>query len=377
MMPSQIKICYAIPSLNLGGSEKLILTLIKNLSPDFSPTLWTWQGEGPLKKEVENLGIPYFFKPLRNNKFDFISTFKVARFLKSKQFDLLDIWSYEMPYWEMVAGKLAKIPKLVNARQSLGFWRTKRSPFWAYLGRKWIDQFIAISPRVGEDLMFEEQVKFDKISVIPNFIDLPELKKYHSNAVRRRWKFRPTEKVIGNISNLRRVKGLNYFIDTAALVLKKKRAKIVIVGSGRLESELRRRARQLKIADQVIFTGSVANPYEIIPAFDVLVSSSLSEGFGMTILEGWAFEKPIIYTRCGGPEDIIDNGINGFLVPAKDPQKMARKIIELLDKPDLALAMGKAGKKKLKDNYSAKRCIGQYEKVYRELYRRGKNLKND
>ena len=207
--------------------------------------------------------------------------------------------------------------------------------------------------------------------MIPNFLDLSSVGPPSAKAIRKRWRLADDEVVVGNISNLRPVKGLEYFLQSAALVFKKRPAKFVIVGSGRLEVKLQKLACDLGINQAVLFTGSIANPEEIIPAFDVLASSSLSEGFGMTILEGWAFGKPVVCTRCGGPENIIDNGRNGFLVPVKNPRVMAQKIITLLDRPQLAIALGRAGKRKLEKNYTVKQCVKKYEAVYRKLYEQG------
>lgn len=368
MIREKYKICFAIPSLNIGGSEKILISLASNLSSDFSPLIWAWQGEGLLKKEIEKAKIPYFFFILKKHKFDFFSVFQAAEILKKEKIDIFDSWSYGTPFWDLITAKIAKIPKIIHTRHSLGFWRIKRYFLNAYFERRLVDRFVAISEAIKEDLKKEEKIPDKKIEVIPDFLDLKEIKKQDQEKVKKKWKIKKDEKVIGNISRLDPIKGLKYFLEVAFFVLRRRRrTKFILVGSGKLEKELKDLAKKLKIEKEVIFSGSIINPYEILPCFDILVSSSLSEGFGLNILEAWAYDIPVIFTKCGGPEEIIDDGKNGFLVKKREPNEIAKKILYLLENPFLAKKMGKAGRKKLEEKYSAEKCVKKYEKVYEEM----------
>ncbi|HEY9769103.1 MAG TPA: glycosyltransferase family 4 protein [Coleofasciculaceae cyanobacterium] len=107
------------------------------------------------------------------------------------------------------------------------------------------------------------------------------------------------------------------------------------------------------LASQVIFTGSLAQP-ELLPYYqnaDVLINPSLSEAFGMTLVEAMATQTPVIATKIGGMPEIVDDRVNGLLVEPANPQALADAAVELIADPDRAREMGKAGRKKVLQRY--------------------------
>ena len=95
----------------------------------------------------------------------------------------------------------------------------------------------------------------------------------------------------------------------------------------------------------VHFLGKRNDVPAIISNLDVSVMSSTSEGFSNVILESMAFGKPVVSTNVGGSPEMVVNGVTGYFVPPGDPQAMAKAIIDLLQDPNKAIAMGSAGKK--------------------------------
>jgi glycosyltransferase involved in cell wall biosynthesis len=90
---------------------------------------------------------------------------------------------------------------------------------------------------------------------------------------------------------------------------------------------------------------------------NVLVLPSLSESFGMVLLEAMACKKPVIGSNVGGIPYVIDNDQNGLLVPPKDPQALADAIIKILTNPQLAKKMGEEGYEKVMKNFTWEKQI--------------------
>jgi glycosyltransferase involved in cell wall biosynthesis len=137
----------------------------------------------------------------------------------------------------------------------------------------------------------------------------------------------------------------------------------VIVGDGDDRPRLESLARALGVADHVVFTGEIndselAALYRrselfVLPARTLVGSPNpKGEGFGIVFLEAMAFGKPVVGPRYGAPAEIIREGQNGLLVDPEDPASVARALSRLLADPDVAVAMGKAGRNYVRANYS-------------------------
>lgn len=121
-------------------------------------------------------------------------------------------------------------------------------------------------------------------------------------------------------------------LQALAIVSKKISCCLFLIGEGELQEDLRLKARQLGVDGIVYFVGWQDNPYSIMSHCDVFVLSSLWEGFPNALLEAMAVGLPVISTRCpSGPEEILDYGKYGMLVPPGDPEAMALAVAQFAD----------------------------------------------
>ena len=123
----------------------------------------------------------------------------------------------------------------------------------------------------------------------------------------------------------------------------------------------------------MIFTGFRSNIKEILSAINILVIPSLLEDFPMIILEAMAMAmaKPIIATNIDGITEQITDGVNGILVPPKDPSALANAVMRVLNDKEFARTMGLAARKKVEQEFSVEKMITETEKVYLSLLRAG------
>ncbi len=107
------------------------------------------------------------------------------------------------------------------------------------------------------------------------------------------------------------------------------------------------------LVQQVIFTGSLPQP-QLLPYYqkaDVVINPSLSEAFGMSLIEAMATQTPVVATKIGGMPEIVNDGVTGRIVEPGNPQALADATVEIISNPQKALAMGKAGRTKVLQRY--------------------------
>jgi glycosyltransferase involved in cell wall biosynthesis len=115
-------------------------------------------------------------------------------------------------------------------------------------------------------------------------------------------------------------------------------------GSQAFTRQLVELAQQLGLQDRVHFLGQRQDVRALFEAVDVVISSSVRESFGRTLLEAMACGVPLVATRSGGPEEILVDGDNGFLVEVGDAAAIAERVARLLDDRTLAQQIGSAGR---------------------------------
>ena len=130
---------------------------------------------------------------------------------------------------------------------------------------------------------------------------------------------------------------------------------------------LKNQVRQMGLSDGVIFTGFLEDVPRIIATFDVAVLPSYFEGMGRVLLEAMAMEKPVVGTSVGGIPDLIEEGVNGYLVSPGNEKELASALLKILDDKNLAMEMGCAGRNKMTERFSAESMVRSIEQVYREL----------
>ena len=161
-------------------------------------------------------------------------------------------------------------------------------------------------------------------------------------------------------------KGLTTFLDAAAQIARRNPdVNFLIIGRGQdayVES-VRRHAVSLGIADAVHFLGWRADVPALLCKCDVLVIASEQEPFGLTAVEAMALGVPVVATRSGGPEEIIEHGRTGHLVPTNSPESIAQAVTSLLANDELHRAISEAGKASVAAKFSLEAYVGGVEET--------------
>jgi glycogen(starch) synthase len=152
------------------------------------------------------------------------------------------------------------------------------------------------------------------------------------------------------VGRLAAQKGVGTLVSAAAL-LEDPRAQVLLVGDGPKRKRLKREAKRIGVADRLHFVGFVA--HERLPAVlahaDVLVLPSIYEELGTVLLEAMQAALPIVASRTGGIPDVIEDGVNGMLVPPDEPEALAHAINRLLADRNLARRLSEGARERGKD----------------------------
>jgi glycosyltransferase involved in cell wall biosynthesis len=224
---------------------------------------------------------------------------------------------------------------------------------------------VAVSEDVRNFLTKQVGIKENHVRTIRNGIDV---KAYAGRFGEDRVQEKKRKNfVIGSVGSLYPVKGHTYLLKALAIVLKTRRDVVCrIAGQGQLLSHLQAEATDLGIANQVEFLGLRDDIPQFLQGIDVFVLPSLSEGLPLSILEAMAAGKPVIATNVGGVSEVIEDRRTGFIVPPKDPEALANRILRVLTDQAVAEGLGTAGKKKVERDFSLETMTKQYEALYEE-----------
>lgn len=207
------------------------------------------------------------------------------------------------------------------------------------------------------------------MQIIPNGVAVQEFIVGAQNgrtAVRKQLRIQPEEKVILSVSRLVPKNGMRNLIIAMQSVLRQHPARLVIIGAGALEDELKLLARDLHVNEHVSFVGQVS--HVDLPAFlgaaDVFVRPSLSEGLGTAFLEAMACGVPVIASPVGGIPDFLTDGQTGLFCNPTDPNHIAATIARLLADPELAKNISTAGQTLVREKYDWDTIAIQMRQLY-------------
>jgi glycosyltransferase involved in cell wall biosynthesis len=205
------------------------------------------------------------------------------------------------------------------------------------------------------------------IEVTPFGIDINKFKPMLVDSL-----FETDDIVIGTVKALENIYGIKYLIRAFKLISDKYKTlplKLLIVGGGSLEKELKELTKNLNIENKTIFVGKV--PFQDVPKYHNMLSVSVSvsnnESFGVAIIEASACSKPVIVSNVGGLPEVVEDGISGLIVPSKNPQKTAEAIEKLILDENLRIKLGKQGRSRVKKLYNWENNLKQMLTIYEDV----------
>jgi N-acetyl-alpha-D-glucosaminyl L-malate synthase BshA len=204
------------------------------------------------------------------------------------------------------------------------------------------------------------------IEVIPNFVNCDIYRRATSGAFRAQ--IAPGgEPILMHLSNFRPVKRATDAIEIFELVRARMPAKLVMIGDGPDRSGTEYLASKKKLQKDVHFLGKQESVHEKLGSADLFLLPSQLESFGLAALEAMACEVPVIATNVGGVPEVVENGVDGYLVEPGDVAGAARHAIEILSRADRGREMGLRARANAQKKFCASDIIPLYERFYERV----------
>ncbi len=204
------------------------------------------------------------------------------------------------------------------------------------------------------------------IEVIPNFVNCDLYKRPAEKACGAHWA--PNgEPILMHLSNFRPVKRVTDVVEIFAIVRAKMPARLVLIGDGPDRSAAEYLVRKKKLQKDVFFLGKQDNVYDKLAAADVFLLPSQLESFGLAALEAMACEVPVIATNVGGVPEVVEHGVDGYLVEPGDVAAAARYAIEILSRADRGREMGQRARADARKKFCSNDVIPVYESYYKRV----------
>jgi sugar transferase (PEP-CTERM/EpsH1 system associated) len=237
-----------------------------------------------------------------------------------------------------------------------------------------VDHFVVVSRHLGEYLTRRAGVAPARIEQIYNGVDvdrfIPRQGPRAAAAPDGFWGERSF--VIGTVGRLQPVKDQATLLDAAAQFIQGHPSladslRIVIVGGGPHEVQLRQRAAALGLKGRTWFTGPVTDVPALLSSFDVFVLPSLMEGVSNTLLEAMACGLPVVVTAVGGNTELVRDGKNALLFAPRDVERLAEHLARLAADRESAATMGRHSRALAVADFSLETMVRRYGDVYRRM----------
>ena len=370
-MPSErVTILHTIQVGGPGGAETLMLTLAAGLnSARFRSVVLCPDGSW-LPAQLKEAGIPVRLAS-SPHWYDLEVPWEMARLVRQENVGLIHAHLPGQNFYASVVGTLLRRPVVVTYHGEIELQNGWKQALQLSTVRTAASAFVVVSDQMRSVL---ESAGFsrDRLVRIYNGIDATRFSSAATGSLRKELDLAPDQPLVGMIANIRPPKGHDNFIRAARLVADRfPAARFVVAGDHMdgLSERLRALVAELNLLDRFVFLGFRSDVPAILRDLDVFVLPSLSEGLPFVALEAMGAGKPSVMTRCGGPEELVDDGVNGYLVPVSDPLALAEKIGLLLSDPERAQAMGKAAQETVWRDFSRDVMMRQYTKLYERLLR--------
>jgi glycosyltransferase involved in cell wall biosynthesis len=367
-MTRPITVMHLINTSGPGGAETACVNLIRGLDSA------RWRGiavvpeKGWLYDEVRRAG----GQPVvldSGSRFDLPRYFvALARLVRQHKVELVHGHLFGPSYSASLLGLLMKLPVVGTLHGQVDLHpeeKFKRIKFG--LLNRGASRLVFVSESLRRFFLGTRLLRSEITAVIPNGVDTARFSRAPDRSLRAAFGASDDEFLVGAVGNVRPAKGYDVLLRAAAL-LKTRSVNYRFVVVGEADSDLGLRLLSLRedlgLTDSVSFSGFLRDVTPALNAFDVYAITSRSEGFSISTVEAMAAGLPVVATRCGGPEEIVDDGVTGILVDNGSPEAVAAAIESLRMNARRRRELGDAARAAVRRRFSLDAHLHAYEALY-------------
>lgn len=288
---------------------------------------------------------------------------KLIRIIKNEKIDIISTHSSTDSWAAGIAAKITR-KKLVRFKHNM--FPIGRDPLTRFI-YSIPDKFIVVSEPIKE-LMIKYGINSSKIAVIPDSVDTEKFNPEKAKGLREHFSIPEKAIVVGNISGFTRHKAQHILFKAFNLVNEKYPCFLLLAGNA--SEEVRQRYLSLvkkQFHDRIIFLGYRDDIPSILKSIDIYVSSTVSEGLSVAVLEAMAMEKPVVVSDIPAFKSFVIENYNGIFFESENVAKLAENLIFLIENESLRKELGKNARKTIIERFTLDRMIDDTEKLYKEL----------
>jgi len=357
-----MKILHLTTALDFGGVERCLQVIAEEGIGGAEEHIFASLGSGgATERAISRTGSKVHCLDLEPSVYSLPTLYATYRFLLRLRPDVVHTHGCEANFHGLLAAWLARITVRVGEEIGIPEHRWKSRLIFRGVYRS-AHAVVAVSEAVKRWLITSREVRPEKIAVIDNPVRLHESGMRQSTAIDG-----PIR--IGFVGRLVREKNLLALLDALALVQRRGRSfQLIVVGEGPARWELEGKVRSLKLSPCVEFVGFQQTPAEWLRFCDVFVLPSCSEGFGLALVEAMALGLPALVTPVGIAEEVVHDGVSGWIAKSSEVADLAEKLDQALECPrSVLLQMGEMARAMVRSRYSPDRYMRELHCLYQSL----------
>lgn len=384
---AQSTILYVVDGLGLSGKTKALADLAAGLDrSEFRPVVCRFRDEGgPIEARLKSHDIKMLEAPCKDG-LNFGVVRRLVRIMQDVRPTVVHCYNPRAMLYGGAAARLSGIGATIGTLSAFAcltpdrefgflpqrlFTTNRRNRVRNRLGCRMMKYVVAVSQSLGEGFCKHNGVSLSKLRVIPYGADVDSVWEIGRDEVQR---FRaglgvaPDDVLIGSVGRL--VEQKDYPTQLRAFAMASQKAsglKMALAGEGPLRKELENLARNLQVADRVIFLGHTNDVPLLLRSLDVFTMASKFEPYGVALLEAKAAGLPIISTSASSSPEIVVHGKSGLVCPAGDYETLSDAFVEIATDGTMRKQLGQQALKEVKEQNALGVVIGRYQQLYDEV----------
>jgi glycosyltransferase involved in cell wall biosynthesis len=365
--------CQLLHSLKVGGAEVLAVRMARALGKTYRVVFACLDDLGTLGEQLRGEGFTVEVLG-RKPGVDWSCSRRLRKFLRREGVALVQAHQYT-PFFYALAARFPfwRTPILFteHGRHQPDYPRRKRMLFNRLMLRRH-DRVVGVGEAVRQALIHNEGFPAGRVGLVYNGIDLDAFEQPcpDRGELRRSLGLGASDLVLFQVARL------DYLKDHATAVRTMERvvahrpdARLVLVGEGPEQGKIEDLIRQKKLENNVLLFGLRKDVARLLPAADLFLLTSVSEGIPLTVIEAMAAQLPVVSTAVGGLAEVVEEGQTGLLAPAGDDAALAEKVLTLAGDTERRTRMGQNGRERARALFSEAKMNAEYLRLYEEMLR--------
>lgn len=354
MLRRPLRVCHVSVGLCTGGLERLLVDFAKFHDPARTEMHFVvLRDVGRPAQEIRELGCLVHEANDRNGRWRGI--LKLRQMFRELKPDVVHTHNTHPHLNATLAARLAGVPVVVNTRHGQRWGESLRTRYEFRFAAWFADALVGVSQDSARLTQSQDRVPARKVRCIWNGIDTERFA----------WHGPQPKPVAISVARLAREKDFPTLLRAVHRALPRvPELELRIVGDGPVRPGLERLAGELGLGSHVRFLGERADVPDLLADAGFFVTSTLTEGISLTLLEAAAVGLPILATNVGGNPEIVVDNVTGRLVPPADPDALAEALGAMCHRQDQWTTMGRLGRERVLEHFDVRRMVQEYEELY-------------